>query len=66
MSNFDFLESYIRETTIYETKEIDPNAIIEYIEEGDGRLFNYRPRRYDNVEMRGTNLFNIVSEIIEL
>ena len=40
MTDFDFLESFIRENTVYETKEIDPDAIIEEIQEGDGRLFN--------------------------
>ena len=66
MSDFDFLESFIRETETYETKEIDPTAMVEENEEGDGRLFNYRPRQYDNVEMRRTNLYNILTEITKL
>ena len=66
MSDFDFLESFIRETDTYETKEIDPTAMTEENEEGDGRMFNYRPRQYDNVEMRRINLYNILTEITKL
>ena len=66
MSDFDFLENFIRETETYETKEIDPTAMTEENEEGDSRLFNYRPRQYDNVEMRRTNLYNILTEITKL
>jgi hypothetical protein len=66
MSDFDLLESFVRETETYETKEIDPAAIVEETYEGDSRLFNYRPRQYDNVEMRRTNLYNILTEITKL
>jgi hypothetical protein len=54
------------EKQTYETKEIDPTAIVEENDEGDGRMFNYRPRQYDNVEMRRTNLYNILVEITKL
>ena len=40
--------------------------MVEENEEGDSRLFNYRPRQYDNVEMRRTNLYNILTEITKL
>ncbi len=50
MSDFDLLESFVRETETYETKTIDPAAIVEENDEGDGRMFNYRPRQYDNIE----------------
>jgi hypothetical protein len=40
--------------------------MVEETEEGDGRMFNYRPRQYDNVEMRRTNLYNILTEITKL
>ena len=66
MSDFDFLERFIREIETSETKEIDPTALVEETEEGDGRMFNYRPRQYDNVEMRRTNLYNILTEITKL
>ena len=66
MSDFDLLENFVRETETYETKEIDPLAIVEENDEGDGRMFNYRPRQYDNVEMRRTNLYNILTEITKL
>ncbi len=35
MSDFDFLESFIRETITCETKEIDPAAMVEENDEGD-------------------------------
>ena len=68
MSDFDLLASFVRETETYGTKEIDPVAMVEETEEGDGRMFNYRPRQYDNVEMRRTNLYNIniLTEITKL
>ncbi len=47
-------------------QSIDPAAIVEEDDEGDGRMFNYRPRQYDNVEMRRTNLYNILTEITKL
>ncbi len=54
------------ETETYETKEIDPVAMVKENEEGDGRMFNYRTRQYDNVEMRRTNLYNILTEMTKL
>ena len=35
MSDFDLLESFVRETKTYETKEIDPAAMVEENDEGD-------------------------------